>query len=141
MLPRTGTISFWGQNQNLKNWQHIDCFLALCLIFTLPSKIWAFIWVLPLIFLLGFIRLPSASINFCLCCYEKNLFLSWSTLLFMFNRSHIFIFIGGRMHKQREIKRGIKFNVSCLIILHKKLGHVSKVGGCQTQMFIISYWI
>ena len=30
--------------------------------------------------------------------------------LSMFNRSHIFILIWGRMHKQREIKRGIKFN-------------------------------
>ena len=36
---------------------------------------------MPLIFLLGFIRLPSASINFFLSCYEKNLVLSWPSLI------------------------------------------------------------
>ena len=51
-----------------------------CLIFTLPSQIWAFIWGLPDFLGIGFKRLASASISFYLCFCAKNLVLSGPSL-------------------------------------------------------------
>ena len=55
-----------------------------CLIFTLPSQIWAFIWGLPDFLGIGFKRLASASISFYLCFCAKNLVLSGPSLVCMF---------------------------------------------------------
>ena len=52
-----------------------------CLIFTLPSQIWAFIWGLPDFLVIGFKRLASASISFYLCFCAKNLVLPCPSLL------------------------------------------------------------
>ena len=54
--------------------------IQFCLIFTLPSQIWAFIWGLPDFLVIGFKRLASASISFYLCFCAKNLVLSCPSL-------------------------------------------------------------
>ena len=55
--------------------------IQFCLIFTLPSQIWAFIWGLPDFLVIGFKRLASASISFYLCFCAKNLVLPCASLV------------------------------------------------------------
>ena len=67
--------------------------IQFCLIFTLPSQIWAFIWGLPDFLVIGFKRLASASISFYLCFCAKNLVLSCPSLLKTHFDTHVYFLI------------------------------------------------
>ena len=107
--------------------------IQFCLIFTLPSQIWAFIWGLPDFLGIGFKRLASASISFYLYLCAKNLVLSCPSLLII----HIAYVAGRAGAEVFRFKLKVKWWCWSVIFQIKTAG---KTGNNQSYVLELQEW-